>query len=328
MALSGARWEELLACSDEFTCYSAAVATWLAMVEDDWGRLVSAGLWLTLTEQPDRLFGFGYFRPGRRAELGLVRIGADEGDAAIEGVLAELERRGRVIIAGDGFRLPWHVAHGRVHTPHWYVLLEGTEGLEVADPFACRNELGVQRANRQPIERAALEHLLIALPGGDPVHRLREVLALGDEAETAVDRRFQWFVNDDVGDWRRPAGSEGPAALELLGRHFREHGQDATAYKQVDDIWSIARHRTFLARRAAADATCRCDTAISRWVDVHAAPLAKRWGHIAPLLMQATLALGAGRPASASVPDTLAELAEREREAAAALPSRLDPGSI
>jgi hypothetical protein len=257
-----------------------------------------------------------------------VRIGADEDAAAIDGVLAELERSGRVIIAGDGFRLPWHVAHGRVHAPHWYVLLDGANGLEVADPFACRNELGVQKANRQAIERAALEHLLIALPAGDPVHRLREVLALGDETEAAIERRFQWFVNDDVGDWRKPAGSEGPAAVQRLGRHFREHGQDVAAYQQMDDIWSIARHRTFLARRAAVEATSRGDPAVSGWVDSHAVPLAKRWGHIAPLLMQATLSLRAGRQASASVPDALDELAERERKAAAALPSGLDLGSI
>jgi hypothetical protein len=41
---------------------------------------------------------------------------------------------------------------------------------------------------------------------------------------------------------------------------------------------------------------------------------------VAPLLLQATLALQSGRQASTSVADTLEELAEREAAAAASFP--------
>ncbi len=328
MTLSDERWQDLLAYSNDFTCYSAAVATWSATSREDWGRSVNAGLWLTLTEATDGLFGFAYYRPELRAELGLLRTGADECGAAIDGMLAELARSRRVIVAGDGLHLPWHVARGRVHAPHWFVLLDGAGGLEVADPFACRNELGVQKATRQPVERAALETMLTALPGDDPVHNLREMLALGDETTEATRFRYQWFVHGELSDWRRPVGADGPAAVERLARHFREHGQDAGAYGQVDDIWSIAQHRAFLARRAATAADRRPDPSLAAWVGEHAEPLVRRWGHIAPLLMQAKLALAAGRPASSSVPDTLEELAGREHAAAAAFPSGIEPGSI
>ena len=45
---------------------------------------------------------------------------------------------------------------------------------------------------------------------------------------------------------------------------------------------------------------------------------------MAPLMMQATLALAAGRAASSSVPDTLEDLAARELAARQALPLDID----
>ena len=57
------------------------------------------------------------------------------------------------------------------------------------------------------------------------------------------------------------------------------------------------------------------------WVEAHLAPLAKRWGHIAPLLWQADAGArrGAGPPRS-SVAETLDELAEREAAASESMP--------
>jgi hypothetical protein len=231
-----------------------------------------------------------------------------------------------VIVAGDGFHFPWHTAYGRVHAPHWIVLLDSGNGLEVADPFACRNELGTQTPTRQPV--SDLGQLLPALPGDDRVHRWREILAFGDETTDALEHRYQWFVAGQVDGWRAPAGADGPAGSRRIAAYFRDHGQAQDAYSQVDDIWSIARHRAFLVRRAAARAEQIGDGELEAWVQEHGRPLAKRWGHIAPLLMQARLSLQAGRAASDSVPSTLEDLAGREEAAAAAFPSRLDVGSI
>lgn len=307
-----AAWDQLTEYSEAFTCYSAAVAVWVATGDSSWRSVVNPGLWLAVTEEDDGLFGFGHFPPGLRPQLGLARTGSDSADEAVDGILAELARTGRVVVAGDGFNLPWHVAHGRAHVPHWFVL---TEGPEVVDPFACRNELGVQVASRLPVARDALAQLIPALPGDDPVLRLRESLALGDVAP-ALAERFQWLVASEVDGARAPHGPTGPDAIRRLARAFREHGQTLDAYRQADDLWSIARHRAFLVRYAA-------ESGAEDWVEEHGTPLARRWGHIAPLVMQATLALGAGRAASASVPDTLDDLAEREAAAAAALPPDL-----
>jgi hypothetical protein len=114
-------------------------------------------------------------------------------------------------------------------------------------------------------------------------------------------------------------------AVRKLASHLREHGQDPEAYAQADDIWSIGRHRGFLRRHLQARADASGDPAIADWVEHHAAPLAKRWSHLAPLMMQATLALAAGRSASSSVPDTLDALAEME---AAAVQAAAQSGTI
>jgi hypothetical protein len=322
-------WSSLQEFGDTFTCYSAALATWAAFDDPDWPAVVNPGLALTVSDEDGLLLGFAHFPPQLRSELSLQRTGADaaEGDA-IEGVLAELQRSGRVIIAGDGFNLPWHVAHGRAHVPHWFVLGGDPDALEVLDPFACRNELGVQAAARRPLDRADLPVLLGALSREDPVFALREVLAFGDDTRPSDTRPWQWFTRSDVADVRSPDGVHGPAAVSRLADHFRAHGQDPAAYAQTDDVWSIARHRAFLVRHLAATAARRGDGGLADWVGEHGEPMAKRWGHMAPLLMQARLALAAGRSASASVPDTLDELATRERAAAAAFPDHLQLASI
>jgi hypothetical protein len=313
-------WDSLTELSDTYTCYSSAVATWKALEDEDWTEAVNPGLWLSLTEPDAGLFGFGHFPPGLRGELGLRRTGAVTPRDALDGVLAELGRSGRVIVAGDGFNLPWHVARGRVHVPHWYVLTDGAGGPAVLDPFACRNELGVQTATRETLNPQTLGPLLAGLPGDDPVLSLRERFALGDDAGPPGPDPYQWYVHDRVAEIREPDGVSGAEALLRLSAHFRERGQDGDAYAQADDIWSIGRHRAFLATVVQRDAQRNEDPALAAWVTEHAAPLAKRWAHMAPLMMQARLALGAGREASASVPDRLEELAERERAAAAAVP--------
>ena len=260
-------------------------------------RLVDPGLALTVLDAGDGLFGFVHF-PHRLASTAGARAHWRRGPGAeaVEGVLAELERSGRVIVAGDGFRLPWHVAHGRRHVPHWYVLSNAGGPLEAFDPFACRNDLGVQEATRSPIAtRGASRSCSSASPAKIPSSSCASASRWATTAARRADS-CQWFVHGEVTDSRAPDGVEGAAGVLMLARHFREHGQDQSAYSQVDDIWSIARHRAFLARHATARAARTGDETLAAWVSEHGEPLAKRWGHMAPLLMQATLALGVGTP--------------------------------
>jgi len=322
---SSDRWPELTEFSEEFTCYSAAIATWIALGDADWRAAIDPSLWLALMEHDDGLFGFGHFRPGLRAGLGLVRVGAGTAREAIEGIAQELSASGRVIVAGDGFALPWHVAYARRHVPHWFVI---TAEREILDPFACRNELGVQAATRMSVQDAQLPALTAALPAADPVYELREALAFGDLAPRRDGDEHQWFVQRDPGPSTAPSGPIGPEAVTRLARHFEDNGADASAYRQADDLWSIARHRAFLAKHLAQLATRSGDARLAAWVSDHGRPLAGRWAHIAPLIMQAQLALMAGRAPTGSVSRTLTELAQRESDAAGELVGKPDAGSI
>ena len=321
-------WAELTACSEAYTCYSAAVASWAAYERPDWRSLVDPGLTLTVFEADGGLFGFAHFPADLRAGLGLGRVRVERAADALDGVLAEIERSGRAIVAGDGMCLPWHVAHGKHHVPHWYVLAGTPDRLQAIDPFACRNELGVQQATCVPVARQQLEELLCALPDGDPVFALRERLGLGDDCGPWQGGGYQWFVRARVTDAQPPSGAQGVEAVETLVRHFAERTQDPGAYVQADDVWSIARHRDFFAQRVAARAQTLGEDALEEWSHEHVQPLAKRWAHMAPLLLQARLALGVGRSASDSVSTTLQELAERERAAAQTCPAVLDAASI
>jgi hypothetical protein len=323
-ALTPEGWQALLERSDELTCYSAAVSVWLAVADNDWAGIVNPGLWLRLTEEAGGRFGFSYFAPELRTQLGVVRCGVDDPEQALAGALAELQRSGRVIVAADGFHLPWHVAWGREHVPHWFTVIGSSDQMEIADPFACRNELGIQTPERRRLDAQALQAMLPAIPQTNPVHRLREELALGDRAEGGLAYGYQWFAVSPVTAGDAPPGAHGPAALRRLAEHFETRGQDPDAYVQADDIWSIARHRAFLVRYA----ETRPEPETSAWVSEHGAALAQRWAHIAPLLMQAVLALRIGRAPSASVPSTLAELADREEAAAQVLPRTVTGCSI
>lgn len=304
-----AYWDELVACSELFTCYSSALSVWTAVDDPVWPATLRTGLHLVVSEEDDGLFGFSLLPPGLGPALGLARRGADDADTAVAAIAGELEARGRVVVTGDGFHLPWHVARGRRHVPHWFTIVAGPDGPELADPFDCRTELGWQRPARQPLALGELAEVAEGLPGDDRVLALREAFALGADDRPLAAHRFGWLAGGQPGAGAPVAGVAGPAALRRLARHFQQHGDRADAYRQADDLWSVARHRAFFAHQAAIAAE---DPASQQWVTEHLAPLAARWGHVAPLLMQARLGVQAGRAPSSSLPDVLLELADRE----------------
>jgi hypothetical protein len=320
-------WERLTSLSDAYTCYSSALATWAAFGSASWSVTLNAGLRLGLAEADELLFGFCHFEPGLRQDLGLVRASSGEPDEAAAAIVAESERSGRVIVAGDGFNLPWHVAYGRRHVPHWFVLASSGDGLTVVDPFTCRNDLGWQEAVLLPLtEGEELAALAAAIPADDPVHALREAFAFGTDDRPLPAARFRWLEQAVAPAGATGAALEGPEAVRRLAAHFRENAIEPAAYRQADDLWSIARHRAYVVRRVSEVAAANEDEALRSWSDEHAVPLAARWGHIAPLLMQATLALEAGRTPTVSLPEALAELADREERAAVAFPVDLASG--
>jgi hypothetical protein len=318
---AGMVWDEVAPLGELYTCYSSALAVSAAFGSPSWRAAVDGGLHLVIVEADELRFGFSHFPPGLARTLGLARRTADDPATAVAGILDELAANGRVIVAADGFNLPWHVAHGRRHVPHWFVLAARGGDTVVVDPFTCRNDLGLQQHAFEPLDARRLPALAAAVPVDDPVLALREAFALGADDRPLPAAAFRWLVHVDVPLAPDPGGFAGPAALRRLAAHFRDHAHRPDAYRQAEDLWSVGRHRAFFAHCVSREAAARQDEDLGRWAEEHAAAIVRRWGHVAPLLMQATLALEGGRAPTSSLPDTLDELAEREERAANSLPA-------
>ena len=291
---------------------------WTAFGFPNWAAAVDGGLHFALVEADELHFGFSHFPRNTFTHTGTYPPGGrrSRGGHRRHPPRARADRPS--IVAADGFNLPWHIAHGRRHVPHWFVIAHREGDLAVIDPFTCRSDLGLQRAWFESLDTVELTRLAAAVPLDDRVVALREAFAFGSDAPL-TSAAFRWVVHE-VAEPAVVEGFNGPAAVRRLAEHFRVHALRPEAYRQADDLWSIARHRAFFARHAAAD------DELEQWAEAHLAPLARRWNHVAPLIMQATLALKGGRTPTASLPDALDELAEREERAAAALRVRLvDP---
>lgn len=309
-------WEDVAPLGELCTCYSSAFAVWAAFGQAPWRKAVNSGLHLAVVETDGLHFGFSHFPAELGRTLGLARCSSDDPTAAVASILDELAASDRVVVAADGFNLPWHVAHHRRHLPHWFVIARRDGDVAVVDPFTCRNDLGLQRPFFEKIDEGDLASLVAAVPLSDPVVALRETFALGVDDRPLAPAAFRWLRHTDVPKATPPQAIEGAAAIRVLADHFRRYAARLDAYRQADDLWSIARHRAFLSHCSA-----QAGGELRRWNEEYGDPLARRWGHVAPLLMQAVLALEGGRTPTTSLPDTLDELAGREERAAAALPA-------
>lgn len=296
-------WAELRAYSDVFTCYSAAVAAALAVTGPGWRDAIDPRLTLTLTDEPDGLFGFVHFAPDFGARARLVRAGTDSADEAVGRITAALGRGEPVVVAGDTRWLPWQVGHGGDPAPHWFTVVAHDEGVEVLDALAMRNTRGEQRPVRTVVDD--LRGLLLSVPVHNPVIALRERYALGDDAGP-ITHRHRWLEIGERPAGPAPGGSRGPAALRTLARHFRDHATDPDAYRQVDDLWSVGRHRAFAVRRwteLADDCPAERDR-VQRYGD----DLRRLWAQVPPRAMYAATSGGAGAGVLSDLLDELADL--------------------
>ncbi|MBB5953680.1 hypothetical protein FHS29_000250 [Saccharothrix tamanrassetensis] len=293
-------WAALAAYRDAFTCYSAAVAASSALSRPDWRDTIDLRLTLALTGEPAGLFGFAHFAPGFAGRVRLARAGTDSADEALDRITAALRRAEPVVIAGDARWLPWQ--HARESAPHWFTVVAHPEGVEVLDALAMRTAHGEQRPTRTVVPIGDLPGLLLSVPVGDPVFALRERFALGDDAGPPV-HRYRWAEIGDGPVGPAPQGIRGPDALRVLARHFREHATEPDAYRQVDDLWSVARHRACAVRRAAELGPGSHD-----WTQRYGRELDRRWAQVAPRAMYAAMSGGAGAPALSDLLDDLAEL--------------------
>ncbi|MFL6117572.1 MAG: hypothetical protein ACJ786_40400 [Catenulispora sp.] len=286
------------------SCYGAAIAAYLDALGADWLDVLGRDSTLRLRSAGEGVYAFRHLPAGLRAvdgPLPLERTGAHTAPDAVAGIEAELRSAGAVIVVGDAFHLPWLTAHRRRHAVHWFVL-DGR--WHVRDEFAATDDLGRQQPWHGGVAAADLASLLAAPSQIDPVERLQDRHAFGDE-EPPRDEPYQWYrrrtgerpAPDPGGGWLA-----GPAAVRALARHFAVRGHRADAYLQAEELWTAARQRLLHSRRHPDSAAL--------------AALAEQWRGLPMLLRYARLSVDRpGRARHATVAEALRRLADLEEAA-------------
>lgn len=249
------------------SCFGAAMAVYLERTGRDWLPVIGSSAELSLKPLGGGRYVFRHLPAGLRADgaaLDLVRAGADDPAAAVAGIEAELRARGAVIVCADAFGLPWTPAHGRRHGTHWIVV---DAAWHVTDVFEATAEAGQDRPWSGWTDRDTLAGWARATPRLDPVARLQERHAFGDDGDESGSRdqtqdenragdrdhgargmenaTFQWFRRRRPEEPApRPCGAgwlSGAAALGELAAHFEAHGARPEAYCQAEELWMAAR---------------------------------------------------------------------------------------
>jgi hypothetical protein len=265
-------------------------------------------------------------------------MSVDEARAAI---VAECRRSGLVIVSGDTYRLPWSVAHGRRHAPHWFVVdsAEATgRSLHVVDPFAYIDDLGTQEPHHGWINMEVLG----TPPPLCPAISYRGLWAFGleDPLPPAPPCVIEWFeaaepaqgtscephtlldllasgcayycgssVRPDLTEW-----TVGAQALSALADWARDRLDDARLYVVSDDLWVSHRNRLLFANALGRVAALVRRPDLRRLADDIRDVLAPEWSAIPRVMRYNAACLERGRPPRRIVIDLLQQVAEREAE--------------
>ena len=276
-----------------FSCYTAALAVWLAVRRKDWWRPLLAGTpTLVIRPATDGLMRFEHHPRPPLEMLGLQVRYSDDWPAACAGLHTELAERGAVIICGDTYRLPWQRGYRRRHAPHWFTVLRHGADLLVDDPLEMRTEDGPQAPYRAAITPGALAEWSAGPVRYRPAQRLRELSAAGAEP-LGIGARYRWMSAGTplaAGE----AGTEaltGPASIRALAEHCRRHGLEVLATEQSDDLWQALRQRELFLAAARHDPDL-----VAPDVRAHWRAAIEVWRRVPPVLFHTRLCLRRAMP--------------------------------
>lgn len=302
--------------SGTFSCYTAALAVWLAVRQERWWRPLLAGT-PTLTVRPaaDGLVRFEHHPRPLLETLGLGVRYTDDWSTARAGFHAELAARGAVVVCGDTYRLPWQRGYQRWHAPHWFTVVRQGDDWVVDDPLAMHTVAGPQAPYRAPIAVDELAAQGIGPVEYQPAQRLREASIVGSEPP-GIGARYRWLVaaesTPDPGTG--PAAPTGPtaltgqAALRALADMCRQSGPDTLVGPQADDLWQALRQRELLVAAGEVDPDL-----VPQAVREHWRAGVVLWRRIPPVLMDARLRVEDGMPINCGrIAEVLEAVAEFE----------------
>lgn len=305
---------------ERFSCYTAALATWIAQGESQWWRpLLAGGPELAVTRQDSGTWRFDHSPRPWGPTLGLGVRSAAAWPEARDGLAADLET-GPVILAADVFTLPWQLESGTRHAPHWVTMYRDGDNVVVDDPLIMLTEAGPQQPYLGTFALDDLAAIGTALPAGDEVLWLRErsVIGTSDPAEGAT---YRWLAPAPAADraaadrpYDDPGRLTGPDALHALADDLDALGAETSAVlRHVDDLWQALRVRELAAAAAEQDPEFFAADAAEAERRLEALAV---WRDMPVLLHHSRIKAATGNPrAAAGVVEALRELADLEPRA-------------
>jgi hypothetical protein len=342
--------EALAIRGDLLSCYTASIAAYLERSQIDSELVLGTQLFLAVKTEHSAApeFSFVHYHTPLLGDtdthsLKLARKSAAESEAAVRGIIAEWQRSGAVIVAGDAMNLPWLVTCGRKHAPHWFLLADIDEQagqMQIMDQFEFTDAAGVQMPFVGKVELSLLAKLAQANPLQHHVFQARDRWAFGACEASTIGAEYQWFVQQSLPrmqpiseariwdlllkTWLYNSGQRqrddlspaewscGVAAIRLLAERMEHYLDDPALYEISDDLWVAARNRqmfTHVLHRLARELNTGELEALAVWGE---AELVTQW-HAIPRIMHYNLgSLKRGRRPTSLLVQTLQAVAELE----------------
>ena len=310
----------------QLSCYTTSLVSYLAPeIPDVPRRFAEATRLAVRSDLPASELAFSHHtRIDITADGGeLAYQGAADWTTAQEGLLAELEARGRVLAVANTEHLAWAPGYGRAAAPHW-ILISGRHNgsWEVADHFAALTPHGEQEPFLGRLDDAGLAQALSPVKEFGPEVPRRDRMALGRATAVPPMSHYRWLVRTrgecvPAHEPRDGAPDDGRWLLEPVAvlSHILATllADPVAAARYTDDMWAAARHY------AHRNAVLVSDGAL----DPEAAACeTTAWQELPKILRIAALSAARGRPRTGLVEEAFTDLIRATEKSSAVASSR------
>ncbi|WP_329241185.1 hypothetical protein OG223_01505 [Streptomyces sp. NBC_01478] len=252
----------------------------------------------------------------------LAYRGAPDWGTAQEGLLAELNTQGQVLVVANTEHIEWAPGFGRAAAPHWILIRGRRNGSwKVADHFAALTPHGEQEPFLGWLDDAELARALAPVKEFGPEVARRDRMALGWATAVPPMSHHRWLVRTrgDRGPAQEPhdgAPDDGQWLLEpvaVLSHILATMLADpVAAARYTDDLWAAARHYAHRNAVLVSEGSLDPEAAASETT---------AWQELPKILRIAALSAARGRPRTGLVEEAFTDLIRATEKSSAVVPS-------
>ncbi|SEC38636.1 hypothetical protein SAMN05216489_00600 [Streptomyces sp. 3213] len=316
---------DALAKPPQLSCYTTSLVCYLAAdIPAVPRRFAEATRLAVRTDLPASELAFSHHTrvdiTGDGGELAYQ--GAADWRTAQNGLLAELEARGRVLAVANTKHIAWAPGYGRAAAPHWILICGRRPGSwKVADHFAALTPHGEQEPFLGWLDDAELAQALAPVEEFGPEVARRDRMALGCATAVPPMSHYRWLVRAQGDPTPAPQRRDGapddgqwlvePVAVlsHVLATLLAE---PVAAARYTDDLWAAARHYAHRNAVLVSDGLLDPETAAAETA---------AWQEIPKILRIAALSAARGRPRAGLVEEAFTDLIRSTEKSSALAPS-------